>query len=151
MPSGPNAPPKDQRTIVWVLILFVVVAAGGATYLYMNSGWRIPAAAKNTPNPVAANSEAVAAGKTIYARDCANCHGDRGDGKGKKAPDLSIAPADFTDRSSMSRLTDGELYWQISEGRRPMPAFKDKLTEQERWQVVTFIRTFVNSPTAGAR
>jgi len=42
----------------------------------------------------------------------------------------------------MDRLSDGELYWQISKGRRPMPAFANKLSEQQRWQVVDYIRTF---------
>jgi len=42
----------------------------------------------------------------------------------------------------MEQLADGELYWQISKGRRPMPAFANKLSEQQRWQVVDYIRTF---------
>jgi mono/diheme cytochrome c family protein len=42
----------------------------------------------------------------------------------------------------MGRLTDGELYWQTTYGRRPMPAFRDKLSEPERWEVVDYIRTF---------
>jgi mono/diheme cytochrome c family protein len=50
----------------------------------------------------------------------------------------------------MSKLTDGELFWKISEGHRPMPAFQGKLSEEERWQLVDYIRTFsqplVDSP-----
>ena len=42
----------------------------------------------------------------------------------------------------MTRMTDGELFWKISEGHRPMPAFKNKLSEEERWQLVDYIRTF---------
>lgn len=150
MPSGQSASPKNQRTVLWVLILFVSVACAGSIYLYMQSGWRIPAAVKNMPNPLATNRDAVGAGMMLYMDRCQNCHGENGDGKGKKAAELSIAPADFTDADRMGRRTDGELFWQITQGRLPMPTFKDKLTDEERWQVVTFIRSFANKPAAGA-
>jgi mono/diheme cytochrome c family protein len=146
MPSNQLPPPKNQRTILWVSILFAIVACAGATYLYTQSGGRVPAAVKSMPNPVSTNSSAVGAGMMIYMDHCQNCHGEHGDGKGKKAAELSITPADFTDGSKMGRQTDGELFWEITQGHRPMPAFKDKLTDEERWQVVTFIRTFARKP-----
>jgi mono/diheme cytochrome c family protein len=43
-------------------------------------------------------------------------------------------------------MADGELFWQISRGRLPMPAFEDKLSEEARWQVVDYIRTFSEKP-----
>ena len=46
---------------------------------------------------------------------------------------------------AVAAQTDGELFWKISEGHRPMPAFKKKLSEQERWQLVDYIRTFSQS------
>ena len=45
----------------------------------------------------------------------------------------------------MNRLTDGELYWQTTYGRRPMPAFAHKLSDEQRWKVVDYIRTFAAS------
>lgn len=42
----------------------------------------------------------------------------------------------------MSEPTDGELFWRISEGHLPMPPFKNKLSEAERWELVDYIRTF---------
>jgi hypothetical protein len=54
----------------------------------------------------------------------------------------------------MRRRTDGELYWQITRGRLPMPAFEDKLSDLERWQLVDYIRTFADispaSPPSGS-
>jgi putative copper resistance protein D len=40
--------------------------------------------------------------------------------------------------------TDGQLYYWISEGFQgtAMPAFKDTLSDEERWNAVNFIRTF---------
>jgi len=46
----------------------------------------------------------------------------------------------------MRKLTDGELFFQVTKGRLPMPAFADKLSDVERWQVVDYIRTFTGTP-----
>jgi mono/diheme cytochrome c family protein len=44
-------------------------------------------------------------------------------------------------------LTDGEIFYQISEGRKPMPSFKKKLSEAQRWQLVLLVRSFA-APSA---
>jgi mono/diheme cytochrome c family protein len=104
--------------------------------------WGAMAKARKLKNPVPATDEAIAAGRQLYVKHCQKCHGEHGDGKGEKAPELSVAPGDFTDAQKMRTLTDGELYWQITYGRRPMPAFADKVGEEGRWQLVDYIRIF---------
>ena len=139
-----------QRSLVLIFGLFLLVGAGGAVFLYYKSDWRVPAQMKKLKNPVAANKEAIGAGMMLYLEHCQSYHGESGDGKGEKAEKLSVAPANFTDASAMSTIADGELFWKITEGRRPMPGFKDKLTEQERWQLVVYVRTLAPKPNAGA-
>jgi mono/diheme cytochrome c family protein len=131
-----------QPRYLGIFVLFAIIAAGGAVVLYSFSDWSAPAKAKKLQNPVPATPEAIGAGMMIYMEHCQKCHGENGDGKGPKAADLSIAPQDFTNAQEISHVTDGEFFWQISEGHRPMPAFKDKLSEEERWQAVDYIRTF---------
>lgn len=109
-------------------------------FAVQNWAWR--AQARKLTNPYPPSAEALRAGTEVYTEHCRSCHGRLGDGQGEKAAALSVAPGDFTDRSKMEQLADGELYWQISKGRRPMPAFANKLSEQQRWQVVDYIRTF---------
>ena len=46
------------------------------------------------------------------------------------------------------QTSDGELFYKISKGRNPMPSFESKLTEQERWGMVLYIRTFLKGPPA---
>jgi len=99
---------------------------------------------------VAATPSALAEGKQAYAKHCENCHGENGDGKGQKAPELSTAPTDFTKASQMDSRTDGEFFYRITKGRRPMPAFEEKLNETERWEVVDYIRTFERKPAASS-
>jgi mono/diheme cytochrome c family protein len=52
------------------------------------------------------------------------------------------SPNDLTDASHMNALTDGDIFYQITEGRRPMPSFKNRLTPDQRWQLVLLLRTF---------
>ena len=97
-------------------------------------------------NPVAATSGAIEAGRELYGEHCQKCHGANGNGKGPKADELSVSPGDFTDGKKMGAQTDGQLFWRISKGRYPMPAFEDKLSEEGRWQLVDYIRTFRAKP-----
>ena len=55
-------------------------------------------------------------------------------------------PSDLTDPGKMSKLTDGEIYFQITEGRKPMPSFRKRLTEDQRWQLVVFVRSLAAPP-----
>jgi mono/diheme cytochrome c family protein len=132
------------------LIAGVALLGGLLVFASTKSDWKAPDDAKKMKNPVTADDANIAAGKAIYAERCANCHGDAGDGKGSDAAMYSVAPAAFNDAAAMQETTDGELFWKISEGRRPMPGFKNRLTEQERWQLVDYIRTFAKAAPAPA-
>jgi len=125
-----------------VAVVFAIVAAGVAGVVYLMSDWNAPTRVRDMPNPVAVTPENLALGQAVYRQKCAKCHGDAGDGKGEKAGDLSVMPTDFTNAHEMNGLKDGELFWRISVGHRPMPSYKSKLSEEERWEVVDFIRTF---------
>jgi mono/diheme cytochrome c family protein len=140
--------PKGKLRPLRVLTLFAILVAGALTAINASRNWRATAAAKRLKNPVPSTANAVATGRQAYGEHCRSCHGERGDGRGEKAAELSVAPGDFTDARAMRRRTDGELFWQITRGRLPMPAFEDKLSDLERWQLVDYIRTFADSSPA---
>lgn len=142
------AEPQKRSQATFFIVLFLFFAAAVAVTAYAVVQWNIRAKERNLKNPVPATAGALAAGSQIYQQHCQSCHGAKGDGKGEKAPELSTAPGDFTDAKKMSGLTDGEMFWEVTEGHHPMPAFADKLTEQQRWQVVDYIRTFAAKPSA---
>jgi mono/diheme cytochrome c family protein len=132
----------DQRNLLApILVTFLIIAIAGGIVLYSFTGFGARTRARKLQNPVPTTTEGIAAARTIYENRCANCHGVNGDGKGPKAEELSVAPADFRNARVMAAVTDGELYWQITKGARPMPSF-ESLSEQERWQLVDYIRTF---------
>lgn len=106
----------------------------------MAEEWEAPARAARIRNPVAAHQKSIAAGKVIYQQECLACHGNMGKGNGPAAIALERRPGDLS-MPMMREHSDGALFWKITEGRRPMPSFKKLLTDDERWQVVDYIRT----------
>jgi mono/diheme cytochrome c family protein len=114
--------------------------------------WPVPDAAKKMRNPVPRSDSAIAAGKALFEVHCTSCHGEGGKGDGPDAMMYTPEPADLTDAHMMGMMTDGEIFYKVSEGRKPMPAFKKELSEEQRWQLVHFVRTLApkhqNAPAA---
>lgn len=136
--------------VLFVVILGVVVAAIIYSSLQGSSRtWLVPEAAKQLKNPVQQNAASLKAAGAIYSDKCAHCHGDSGKGDGADAGRYDPPPTDFSNTERMNRATDGELFYKISEGKKPMPVFKTKLTEQQRWELVLLLRSFAN-PDIGA-
>ena len=100
----------------------------------------IPDADRKRPNPVANVPEAIEAGKNLYASQCAMCHGVKGDGRGDIAVSMSWKVGSFTTAAWQAKRTDGELFYIMSQGHGDMPAEK-RLVEQNKWEIVRFIRT----------
>ena len=110
---------------------------------HMEGAHDVPDEAAAVPNPFADDEESLAAGTVLYASNCALCHGETGEGDGPAASGLVMAPSDLHE-GHVQGLTDGALFYIISHGKpeTPMPAWEDVLDEDERWQVVNFLRTF---------
>ena len=105
-------------------------------------GWKAPAKERKVKNPIPSSSESRSRAQKIYVDKCASCHGVRGDGNGEMAKALDPHPSDFTDRHMMKEMTDGEIFWKITTGKGPMPSYQKELTENERWDLVNYIRSF---------
>lgn len=80
--------------------------------------------------------DVVAAGREIFNTNCAPCHGQDGTGVVPGALDLTGEYA--------AGLSDEYYFFRVSEGLpfTAMPPWKDRLTEEERWQVIGYERTF---------
>jgi len=111
----------------------------------MAEDWEAPARAAKIENPVTADPQSIAAGKVLYQQQCLACHDKMGKGNGSAAIALERPPADLS-MPMMWKHSDGALFWKITEGRRPMPSFEKLLTDDERWQVVDYIRTLAAHP-----
>jgi mono/diheme cytochrome c family protein len=95
----------------------------------------------------------VAAGKEIYTAQCVDCHGPSGRGDGPKAANLDSQPPDWGDLSRLVQKSGEELYSTVSKGAgKNMAAYANKLTEQQRWQVVAYVRSLAyTSAQAGQK
>jgi mono/diheme cytochrome c family protein len=134
------------------LVALVVVGIGLAVWFAARAGKTQldPEQARQLKNPVTLNEQALQAAKAIYKEKCEHCHGETGAGDGPEAMMYDPAPANLS-RAHVRQMTDGEAFHQISEGRKPMPPFKDQLTEEQRWQLVHYVRTFAAHPAPAAK
>ena len=83
----------------------------------------------------------IASGERLFRENCSVCHGPGGAGDGPAARSLPRPPADLQAAHTLSH-TAGDLFWWITWGipRAGMPGFGDRLSEEERWDAVNFLR-----------
>jgi mono/diheme cytochrome c family protein len=95
-------------------------------------------------NPVPATDRSIASGKTLYEQNCLPCHGPQGKGDGPAGLALHPPPADLTVHTAPGVHPDGQLFEWITNGYpgSVMPAYGELLTEEQRWDLVNYIRTF---------
>jgi len=107
--------------------------------------WVAPKDADNVKNPLAGNNSTLADAKALYIANCGPCHGDKGRGDGPAAAGLNPKPADHSS-VAVQNESDGAIFWKMSEGRAPMPAYKKIFSDQQRWELVNYIRTLAKTP-----
>lgn len=137
-PNTKRASILGMLTLVSVIVL---LSGSGGLSDQKAEKWVALASAKEKKNPIPADEASIAAGKKWYAKECLSCHGKKGEGDGPNAHTLEKSPGDLTS-AKVQDQTDGELFWKITTGRKPMPSAKKALTEEQRWQVVNYMRTF---------
>jgi mono/diheme cytochrome c family protein len=124
-----------------VVLLTYAYSSGDATEADSISGkWLSPAPSAAKKNPIAPTQESIAAGQKIYSKTCTLCHGKSGDADGPAVIELNIHPARLSD-PQLAMESDGALFWKITTGKKPMPAYGKRLSESDRWHLVNYIRT----------
>lgn len=103
--------------------------------------WEVPAEFKNMANPVAKTDESIKAGQGLYVKYCASCHGKTGLGDGVKARMLKDYAGDFSGDYYQNQ-TDGEHFYKTKFGRNEMPKYEGKLSDENIWHIVNYMRTF---------
>ena len=106
----------------------------------MSEKWLTPGPSAAKKNPIASTPNSIAAGQKIYLKTCMMCHGKTGDADGPAVIELNIHPAKLSD-PQVGTQTDGSLFWKITTGKKPMPAYGKRLSETDRWNLVNYVRT----------
>jgi mono/diheme cytochrome c family protein len=126
-----------------VAVLLTVLIASALVVLgeeRSKEKWSAPAAEAQKKNPVASTESTLAAGQKIYSKTCVMCHGKSGDADGPAVIELNIHPAKLSD-PQLATEPDGSLFWKITTGKKPMPAYVKRLSETDRWNLINYIRT----------
>ncbi len=97
------------------------------------------------------NALSIAHGLQLYGDHCAICHGTEGYGDGPAAAGLRPRPADLTAKHAADH-TAGDLFWWLTHGMqgRAMPGFQNRLSEEERWDLINVVRILSASEQARA-
>ena len=97
---------------------------------------------KDVQNPLPATDENVAEGREHFGHHCGICHGLDGQSTGVPFADKMAPPVPDLTSKDVQEYADGQLKWIIDNGIDPsgMPAWKDALSDEEKWKVVDFIR-----------
>jgi mono/diheme cytochrome c family protein len=126
--------------IAVILVTFAYWGHSAAAADSMSGKWLSPAPSAAKKNPIAPTQESIAAGQKIYSKTCALCHGNGGDADGPAVIELNIHPAKLSD-PKLATEPDGSLFWKITTGKKPMPAYGKRFSETDRWNLVNYIRT----------
>ncbi|TAL68533.1 MAG: cytochrome c [Bacteroidetes bacterium] len=124
-----------------LLLMSATVLMLSATMLAQPKPWVVPANFKTMKNPVAKSDASNKAGLALYTKNCASCHGKAGLGDGVKARALKDFPGDFS-KADFQGQSDGDHFYKTKFGRSEMPKYEGKLTDDDIWNVVNYMRTF---------
>jgi mono/diheme cytochrome c family protein len=94
---------------------------------------RVPDEDRARVNPLARQPGAEAAGKALFAGNCARCHGADANGRPNRPSLRSLR---------IRHASDGELAWMLRNGNpyKNMPPWSS-LPEEQRWQIIAYLRT----------
>lgn len=100
--------------------------------------WEVPANKNKEVSPFKFDATTQKEGSALFTKQCIACHGEPGKNNGAQ---LNPLPGDPSSEKFRNQ-TDGSLFYKITYGRGLMPKFSSVLKEDERWKIISYIRTF---------
>jgi mono/diheme cytochrome c family protein len=124
-----------------ILTIVAVVSVGLLSFgKLVQEEWKVPAKYEKMTNPEDASKSNIAMGKSLYAKHCQSCHGKAGLGDGPKAMEVEGDLGDFSSEEFQAQ-SDGALFYKSYIGRKDMPNYEKKMSEEDMWLVVHYMRT----------
>ena len=124
------------KTLVAMCFLVLVLGLGVSEGIAHE--WMAPVDAANIENPIVMDETSIEMGKTIYAENCAACHGNTLEGLPAVETGLEMGSPNLKQR--IKTHSDGDFFWKIQQGRGDMPSFSEDLSDKEIWYVIHYIR-----------
>lgn len=129
-----------MKTLKFLLVIAVIFVGLMAFKSIDQEPWKVPSKYEKMTNPEDNSKSNVKMGKTLYAKHCKSCHGKEGLGDGPKADECDGDLGDFSSEDFHAQ-SDGALFYKSYIGRLDMPNFEKKLSEEDMWLVVHYMRT----------
>jgi len=130
-----------KKTLLYLMgVVFTLAACSSNPQSQANTALDpVPAEYAGKTNPL--GMESATAGAEVFRNNCEVCHGTQGHGDGPAGASLDPAPKNLPELSTV--VSDDYLFWRISTGKEgtSMVAWKGVLTEEQIWQVISFIHT----------
>lgn len=124
----------------FLFTLTILLAVASIVNAQKAKPWDAPEKFKTIKNPVKSDDASIKAGKALYDKNCASCHGKTGLGDGPKARGLETFPGDFS-KADFQKQSDGELFYKTKAGREDMPKYEGKIDDEGVWQIVNYMKT----------
>ena len=132
-----------MKTVKFLFILGLISFGFIAFTELDQDEWIVPDKYEKMTNPEEASKENIALGKSLYAKHCKSCHGKEGYGDGPKADEVDGDLGDFSSDEFQAQ-SDGALFYKSYVGRKDMPNYEKKMSKEDVWLVVNYMRTLVN-------
>lgn len=127
----------QKQSYVGVAIIFSLLVATSTT-LFARS-WKATDELKDKKSYIKFDEATAAQGEVLYNANCASCHGNPG--KNNSLKSLNPIPPDLSTTATQN-LTDGELLYILNNGSGLMPSFKNVLSEEKEWLIISYLRGF---------
>ena len=130
---------RGSLFIIIILSSLMLMACGASPTKSVETPAAVPTEFAGATNPF--GPEAAAVGAEIFKANCELCHGPQGHGDGIAGQSLEPRPKNLANLQAM--VGDDFLFWRIHEGKSgtAMVAWNGILTDEQIWQIVSFIRT----------
>ncbi len=110
--------------------------------VFSQSDWEVPDDKKAVTSPVTVSADLLEKGADLFTKNCASCHGEIG-----TESYLPLTPSPGDPASERFQVqTSGALFYKITSGRVAMPSFDKTLSEDERWTIIAYIKSFGDNP-----
>lgn len=128
-----------MKSIVLIMVA-MLLSIGLFSFKVVQEKWVVPAKYQSMKNPTASSTENIADGKALYSKHCASCHGKKGLGDGTKAKEVEGELGDFSSEEFWSQ-SEGAIFYKSYIGRKDMPSFEKKMSEEDAWYVINYMKT----------
>lgn len=131
---------KSVFVLITAAVFIAACAEAKKTVTDVPANTAVVAVSPVSPASPSMTPDAIAASKSIFLETCAGCHRENGEGGAAEFEGKKIKVPSYRSKGAMN-ASDEKLYNYIANGEEnEMPAFKDKLTEEQMRNLVKFIR-----------